>query len=218
MGKSSSKSTKVLPVIPLGVPLALLPGTTLKIPITNRADVAAILAKIYSVSATAKPDAAITIACVPLNSPQLSKNGRLMIEEGKEGGKQQVFETDPMLATEKDLFGYGCVAKVSGVQGRQAGDLSLLVEGLERVVVESVIQERPYFEAVVGSLVDEGMSAFFMVPEYVISILTSFQVILLAKNSQNSLCSSNNYPESSSLLHVFQPCFRMHLPLPSPRS
>ncbi|KAF2179991.1 ATP-dependent protease La [Zopfia rhizophila CBS 207.26] len=145
MGKSSSKSTKVLPLIPLAPPLAVLPGTTLKIPITNRADVAAILAKIYSISPTAKPDAAITVACVPLNSNSLSKDGRLLIEKGKKNGKV-VFESDPVAATKKDLFGYGCVAKVSGVQGRRQGELALVVEGLERVEVVNVLQERPYFE------------------------------------------------------------------------
>jgi len=157
MGKSSSKATKVLPLIPLGYPLAVLPGTTLKIPITDRPDVAAILAKIYSISSTAKPDAAITVACVPLCSADLSKDGKLLIEEGPEGKKSKgktVFETEPVNATKKDLFGYACIAKVSGVQGRRQGDLSLSVEGLERVEVVDVLQERPYFEGELRS-VDE---------------------------------------------------------------
>jgi len=146
MGKSSSKtSTKVLPLIPLAPPLAVLPGTTLKIPITNRSDVAAILAKIYSISPTAKPDAAITVACVPLNSNSIGPDGNLLIEDGKRGNKT-IYEADPLQATKKDIFGYACVAKVSGVQGRRQGDLSLVVEGIERVKVVEVVQERPYFE------------------------------------------------------------------------
>ncbi|KAF2020114.1 ATP-dependent protease La [Aaosphaeria arxii CBS 175.79] len=152
MGKSPSKSsTKVLPLIPLAPPLAVLPGTTLKIPIINRADVAAILAKIYSISPTAKPDAAITVACVPLNSPQVSRDGKLLIEEGKKVENVN-FESDPVEATKKDIFGYGCIAKVSGVQGRKHGDLSLVVEGLERVKVIDVVQERPYFEGELSSV------------------------------------------------------------------
>lgn len=151
MGKSPSKTraTKVLPLIPLAPPLAVLPGTTLKVPITNRADVAAILAKIYSISPTAKPDAAITVACVPLCSNQLSRHGTLLIEEGKDGKSVKgkvVFESDPVNATKRDIFGYGCIAKVSGVQGVRQGDLSLIVEGLERVEIVDVLQERPYFE------------------------------------------------------------------------
>ena len=159
MGKSSSKSTpgtKVLPLIPLAPPLAVLPGTTLKIPITNRSDVAAILAKIYSISPTAKPDASITVACVPLNSNTISpKDGRLLIEDGAGLGKT-VYESDPMQAGKKDVFGYACVAKVSGVQGRRQGDLSLVVEGLERVQVVDVVQERPYFEGELA-MVDEDV-------------------------------------------------------------
>ena len=146
MGKGSSKtSTKVLPLIPLAPPLAVLPGTTLKIPITNRSDVAAILAKIYSISPTAKPDAAITVACVPLKSNTLGPDGQLLIDDGHQGDKT-AFESDPMQATKKDIYGYACIAKVSGVQGRRQGDLSLVVEGLERVHVVDVVQERPYFE------------------------------------------------------------------------
>jgi ATP-dependent Lon protease len=146
-------------MIPLAPPLAVLPGTTLKIPITNRADVAAILAKIYSISPTAKPDAAITVACVPLNSNQLSgRDGKLLIEDGSHHKEGEGFEQDPVLATKKDIFGYACIAKVSGVQGRRQGELSLVVEGLERVRVEEVVQERPYFEGVLGTVEELGTS------------------------------------------------------------
>ncbi|KAF2631217.1 ATP-dependent protease-like protein La [Macroventuria anomochaeta] len=157
MGKGSSKtSTKVLPLIPLAPPLAVLPGTTVKIPITNRSDVAAILAKIYSISPTAKPNAAITVACVPLNSNSVSPiDGRLLVE-GTGGDDKTVYESDPVQASKKDVFGYGCVAKVTGVQGRRQGDLSLVVEGLERVRVVEVVQERPYFEGDLAA-VDEYM-------------------------------------------------------------
>jgi ATP-dependent Lon protease len=152
MGKGGSKtSTKVLPLIPLPPPLAVLPGTTLKIPVTNRLDVAAILAKITSISPTAKPGAAITVACVPLNSNTISPtDGRLLIEDGATPDKT-MYESDPMQASKKDVFGYACVAKVSGVHGRNRGDLSLVVEGLQRVQVVDIVQDRPYFE---GELAD----------------------------------------------------------------
>lgn len=155
MGKSPSKtSTKVLPLIPLTPPLAVLPGTTLKIPITNRSDIAAILAKIYSIAPSAKPDAAITVACVPLNAVAVSpKDGRLLIEDG-EGRDRVAYENDPVNATRKDIFGYACVAKVSGVQGRRQGELSLVVEGLERVKVREVLQDRPYFEGELEDVVE----------------------------------------------------------------
>lgn len=148
----------MLPLIPLAPPLAVLPSTTLKIPITNRSDVAAILAKIYSISPTAKPDAAITVACVPLNSPTVSpKDGKLLIEDGGKREGKVVYESDPVNATKKDVFGYACVAKVSGVQGRRQGELSLVVEGLERVKVLDVVQDRPYFEGELESVDEHGM-------------------------------------------------------------
>ncbi|KAH8728613.1 ATP-dependent protease La [Phaeosphaeriaceae sp. PMI808] len=161
MGKSGPKSssTIVLPLIPLAPPLAVLPGTTLKIPITYRSDIAAILAKIYSISPTAKPDASITVACVPLNSSSISpKDGKLLIENGGSSNSgKTVYESDPMQAGKKDVFGYACVAKVSGVQGRRQGDLSLVVEGLERVRVVDVVQERPYFEGELVVVEEEDM-------------------------------------------------------------
>lgn len=148
MGKAPSKtSTKVLPLIPLAPPHAVLPGTTLKIPINNRSDIAAILAKIYSISPTARPDAAITLACVPLRSGLLGDDGHAVARRGGAGaGAGAGYENDPMQATKDDVFEYACVAKVSGVQGRRQGELSLVVEGLERVHVVDVVQERPYFE------------------------------------------------------------------------
>jgi ATP-dependent Lon protease len=154
MGKSASKTPRVLPLIPLAAPLALLPGTTFKVPLTSRPDVAAIVAKIYSVSSTARPDAAITVACVPMASPQLSRHGKLMIEEGpgKDGRKEKAVDMDPVTATKDDIFAYGCLAKVSGVQGRMQGELNLLLEGLERVEIVDVLQERPYFEGELRSV------------------------------------------------------------------
>ena len=163
MGKSSSKASasKVLPLIPLAPPLAVLPATTLKIPIANRSDIAAILAKIYSISSTAKPDAAITVACVPLNSPDVSpRDGKLLIEDGTDSTRA-AYETDPVNATKKDVFGYACVAKVSGVQGRRQGELSLVVEGLERVRVVDVVQDRPYFEGELEAVEEFGKSLFY---------------------------------------------------------
>jgi ATP-dependent Lon protease len=158
MGKGSSKtSIKVLPLIPLAPPLAVLPGTTLKIPLNgNRSDVAAILAKIYSISPTAKPDAAITVACVPLNANTLSPDGQLLIEDGPKGAMPG-YESDPMQATKKDIYGWACVAKVTGVQGRRQGELGLVVEGLERVQVVDVVQERPYFEGELVAVEEYGM-------------------------------------------------------------
>lgn len=121
-------------------------------PLNNRPDVAAILAKIYSVSSTARPDAAITVVCVPLASSQLSRHGKPLIEEGPAKEAQTAKPMDPVNATKDAIFSYGCLAKVSGVGGRMQGELSLIVEGLERVEIVDVLQERPYFEGELRSV------------------------------------------------------------------
>jgi ATP-dependent Lon protease len=146
---------KVLPVIPLPKDAVLLPGTTLRVPIVNRADVAALLAHIYSRAVNPKSEVAITIGCVPLNSPYLSLDGKKLLEDAKSQA-QEPYEVDPGQAKRKDLFRYGTVAKVSGVQGRQQGELALVVEGLSRFKIDNFIQDSPYFEAQIVPHTDEG--------------------------------------------------------------
>ncbi|KAF4554780.1 Lon protease-like protein 1 [Elsinoe fawcettii] len=136
-----------LPIIPLGPSAVLLPGVTLRIPLQRRNDIAAILANIYSKASTPRPDAtAVTVGCVPINSPFLSPDGRKLIDNGSKQSKQE-YSTDPSQASAKDLFKYGTLAKVSGVQGRRRGELALVVEGVSRFTLEKIEKEKPYFEA-----------------------------------------------------------------------
>jgi ATP-dependent Lon protease len=51
---------------------------------------------------------------------------------------------------------YGTVARISGVQGRRADDLSLIVEGIRRFRIDRFTQMRPFFEAEVAYLDEEG--------------------------------------------------------------
>ncbi|KAK4983743.1 hypothetical protein LTR28_002438, partial [Elasticomyces elasticus] len=161
MGKTKPR---VLPLVPLARGSVLLPGVTLRIPVQNRSDIAALLAHIYSRASTPVPDAnTVTVGCVPLNSPFLGRDGQKLIGEdngdrravGGAGRKQGAYATDPVLAAQDDLFSYGVLAKVSGVQGRGQGQLSLIVEGVSRFKIEKVLQERPYFEARVVVLEEE---------------------------------------------------------------
>jgi len=62
-------------------------------------------------------------------------------------------------ATKDDLFGYGVAAKISGVEGRGTGEFALLVEGVARVRIDKITQERPFFEGVVTYEYDEAISA-----------------------------------------------------------
>lgn len=142
----SKPRSKVLPLLPLPKGTVLLPGTSIRIPVVDRADVAALLANIYSRALTPSANAPITVGCIPLNSPLLSADGKRLIE-GREGRDGDKFDVEPGQATKKDLFQYGTVAKVSGVQGRRQGELALIVEGLGRISITRIIQEKPYFEA-----------------------------------------------------------------------
>lgn len=145
MGKTKSE---ILPIVPLPKDQVLLPGVSLRISIANRADLAALLAHIYSTATAPRGESPISIGCVPLNSPSLSPDGKRLIEEGQDNHKEAQ-DVHPVQAKKENLFGYGTVAKVSGVQGRNRGELSLVVEGISRFRVEKVTQERPYFEAAV---------------------------------------------------------------------
>ena len=159
MGKAESKSSNnmhTLPIVPLATSSVLLPGVTLRIPLQRRSDVAAILASIYSKAATPRPDAtAVTVGCVTLNSPYLSPDGTRLIEDGSQKPKQER-SVEPAQATAKDLYRYGTLARVSGVQGRGRGDLSLVVEGISRFRLDQITQEKPYLEAKVETYEEEA--------------------------------------------------------------
>jgi ATP-dependent Lon protease len=151
-----------LPVIPLAKDTVLLPGIVLRIPVTsNRSDIPALLSKIYSQVATKTPDQRldnISIACVPLNSSLLNNYGqRLLTQNDKKAKSQERLDLNPSSATKEDLFGFGTAAKISAVEGRGTGEIALLVEGVCRLRVEDVTQERPFFEADVTYEYDEGM-------------------------------------------------------------
>lgn len=151
--------TRTLPIVPLPHSSVLLPGVTLRIPLANRADIAAILAHIYSKASTPQPSAqSITIGCVPLNSPFLSPDGQKLIDNGPDSKKNKKlsYETDPGQAKKEDLFNYGTLARVSGVQGRREGQLALVIEGVQRFRVDKITQERPYFQGKIVMHEDEG--------------------------------------------------------------
>ncbi|KAI9668084.1 MAG: hypothetical protein M1821_000904 [Bathelium mastoideum] len=143
MGKSQSQ---VLPVIPLPRDTVLLPGVTLRIPIANRADVAAVLANIYSRASSPRLEhTPINIGFVPLASPYLSRDGKRLLQD--KDGKESDADIDLTRVTGKDVFAYGTLGRVSGVQGRRQGELALIVEGQSRFRVEKITKEKPFMEA-----------------------------------------------------------------------
>lgn len=155
MGQSKSQT---LPILPLPKGSVLLPGVTLRIPVANRTDIPALLTSVFTKDRQPKPDAtAILIGCVPINSLLLRSDGQQLLEDGqiKKARRIDDEDTNPGDADHRDLFMYGTVAKISGVQGRRADDLSLIVEGIRRFRIDRFTQMRPYFEAEVAYLDDE---------------------------------------------------------------
>jgi ATP-dependent Lon protease len=151
----------MLPVIPLAKDTVLLPGIVLRIPVSgNRADIPALLSNVYSRAAAKTPSQRldnVNIACVPLNSPFLTPNGQRMISQDEKTSKpKEHLNINPASATKDDLFGYGVAAKISGVEGRGTGEFALLVEGVARIRIEKITQERPFFEAEVTYEYDDG--------------------------------------------------------------
>ena len=146
---AKAAKTRTLALVPLPHNLVLLPGVTARVPLQNRGDVAAILAHIYSKASTPRPEpSSVTVGCVPLNSPYLSPDGKRLIEDAESKDRKGAsIESDPGQARKPDLFQYGTIAKVTGVQGRRPEELNLVVEGMSRFKIDKITRERPYFEA-----------------------------------------------------------------------
>jgi ATP-dependent Lon protease len=64
---------------------------------------------------------------------------------------------DPSKADARDVFQYGVMAKISGVQGQRPSNLGLIVEGVRRFRIERFTQFKPYMECEVTYLDEDGM-------------------------------------------------------------
>ena len=156
MGQSRSQS---LPILPLPKGSILLPGITLRIPVADRRDIPALLTTVFTRDRRPRPDArTIAIGCVPLNSPLLRSDGQQLIDDRISQDDKQADdeEVNPGDVDHRDLFMYGTLAKISGVQGRRQDDQSLIVEGIRRFRIDRFTQMRPFFEAEVANLDDDG--------------------------------------------------------------
>jgi ATP-dependent Lon protease len=83
-----------------------------------------------------------------------------MISDNEDNPRpQERLDINPASATKDDLFGFGTAAKISGVEGGGTGEFALLVEGMARVRIHKITQERPFFEADVTYEYDDGENA-----------------------------------------------------------
>ncbi|KAJ5370861.1 Lon protease peroxisomal [Penicillium cataractarum] len=164
MGSNSGRATK-LPLVPLAKGSVLLPGVTLRIPVSNRPDLTNLLSSL--VDRPSKRDGnSITFGCIPLSSPFLSRDGQQLLEgeESEDDRKEDYDSIDAGQARKDDLFRYGTVGKVIGVQRRAYAEPYLLVQGSQRFTIKKVLKDRPFFEAEVY-LHDESTSSIHGDPE-----------------------------------------------------
>ncbi|KAI9827146.1 MAG: hypothetical protein M1832_005282 [Thelocarpon impressellum] len=150
---------KTLALLPLAADTVLLPGIIVRIPLAKRPDILALLSEVYNRAGkdkarSSKADAGLTtIGCVPLKSPLLDQDGHeLLLDIDPEAEPRQENERpipDPARSAKQDLFNFGTVAKIYGVEGKGTGngEVTLLVEGVDRFRVDRITKERPYFEA-----------------------------------------------------------------------
>ncbi|KAG8527541.1 uncharacterized protein KY384_007693 [Bacidia gigantensis] len=147
-----------LPLLPLPQGSVLLPGITLRIPVSGRSDIPALLSAISSKDKRPKQDARNrTVGCVPITSPLLRADGFPLPENDlDETRASQIGDVaNPSQIDHRRLFMYGTVAKIMGVQGKGADDLALIVEGARRFRIDRFVQMRPYFAAEIAYIDEE---------------------------------------------------------------
>jgi ATP-dependent Lon protease len=172
---SGNGRTMKLPLVPLARDSVLLPGVTLRIPIANRQDIPLLLTNLFSRASSRSSKSSILVGCVPLDSPFLSKDGQKLLGGAEQDARHSVdqAETDPGNASKSDLFSYGTIARVIGVQGRAKVEPYLVVEGAKRFSIRKIVKEKPYFEAEVAPHDEPGMGP----------VQSSFLLITSLKNS-----------------------------------
>lgn len=150
-----SRSKSPLPILPLLNGSVLLPGVILRIPVSDRPD-AAIL--ISSQAKTAKGDfGALSLGCVPLILPKADAEDQNSITGSYPSDFEELESLDAKASIRKgDLFGYGTLAKITGVQGTRS-ELILTVQGVSRFKINRVTKIQPFFEATVTHFDENGM-------------------------------------------------------------
>ncbi|KAL9049050.1 MAG: hypothetical protein Q9162_007421 [Coniocarpon cinnabarinum] len=149
-----SSRLETVPVIPLEYGSVLFPGKSVNISPANREDVSSVIAKYYSGALqTRTKDNSALVACVPLRSHYLSADGRKLIQDSSKSDPPRA-EPNISRVTKKDLFQYGCVARIAGIRGGRRGEVALVVEGQSRCKIERVTQEKPFIMASVQDLKD----------------------------------------------------------------
>lgn len=78
----------------------------------------------------------------------------------------------------EDLYAVGAIAKIHKVWRMPDGSVRLIVQGMDRAILEEVVQKEPYMRARLQSLKDEGDSESMVVQAMSRTILHQFQAIV----------------------------------------
>ncbi|KAJ3579815.1 hypothetical protein NPX13_g749 [Xylaria arbuscula] len=138
-----------VPLVPLAKGTVLFPGSVLRVPVPpSRSDIPALISNVYtSASKGSRRVDQIPVACVPLNSPLLSRRGQKLLIGKDEEKYNDLLEADSRNLRKDRLYDYGVTAKITGIQGQNGAEFILLVQGIARVSLDKITQETPFFEA-----------------------------------------------------------------------
>ena len=151
-------NTTHIPLIPLPPDTVLFPGTTLRIPLSNRADIPSLLSSAFARTAQSRNDRpTLSVGCIPLRSSRLGPDGQHLLKDTTEDPSRSsnALGGNPSQATKKDIFKYGTYAKIIAVQGRPTSEPQIIVEGVCRFRIDRVTQESPFLEADVTMHTDD---------------------------------------------------------------
>lgn len=85
----------------------------------------------------------------------MDPNGQLVVEDGEQSvSKETPHESGHV--SQPDLFSCGVAAKIAGIEGKDGGELSLIVEGITRLKVDEMHQGQLFLEGKVTYQKDEG--------------------------------------------------------------
>lgn len=148
---------EVLPIIALPFGTVPICGRKLQIAGSSRQDIVAIIANFYNGALSNKSkEFSTSIGCVPLRSPYLSADGQKLIESPGPKDERDTQLPDPANVKREDLFNYGVVAKIQGIEGGKTGDIKLILDCTTRFKLGKFVSEGPYIEARCEIHKDEG--------------------------------------------------------------
>lgn len=150
-----SRSKSPLPILPLLNGSVLLPGVILRIPVSDRPDAALLIS---SQAKTSKGDlGALSLGCVPLILSKTEEEDQKSTTGSYPSDFEELESLDTKASIRKgDLFGYGTLARITGVQGTRS-ELILTVQGVSRFKINRVTKVQPFFEAKVTHFDENGM-------------------------------------------------------------